>query len=231
MYEVSPTGQRSKSIVRARALAIKWVKAHPTSGRTAAVHDENDKIVERYKMEGGKIKGQKLNPSKRKRNPTYVIKSANGRVAEVMAADATQARRKARDYGMGDNVSVAKKNPSRRKRCNPTKRKRVSALAPWGTYGVPYGPTRAERVKYLMKLGYTKAQAQKLALKTNPSVSGVKFTLKKVRLDSGGYVMGRGAYGGKYFGVGLPLYFYQDYETGDISGFLRATGKIGRAHV
>ncbi len=77
--------------------------------------------------------------------------------------------------------------------------------------------TKAEATAYKKRIGRGRV------VKSNPSVSGVKFTLKKVALDSGGYTRGR--HGGKYFGVGMPLYYYEDYETGDISGYLRATGK------
>lgn len=43
----------------------------------------------------------------------------------------------------------------------------------------------------------------------------MKFYLKEVKLDQGGYA-GKGA---SYFGHGLPLYFYQSVETSKESPF------------
>lgn len=54
----------------------------------------------------------------------------------------------------------------------------------------------------------------------NPKVSGVKFTLKRVPINRQGYDSS-----GRYWGTGAPLYYYEDYETGDISGYLRAHSK------
>lgn len=43
-----------------------------------------------------------------------------------------------------------------------------------------------------------------------------KFYLQRVALDSGGYDRG-----GAYWGLGCPLYYFEECE-GDASGFLRA---------
>lgn len=44
-----------------------------------------------------------------------------------------------------------------------------------------------------------------------------KFTLQRIRLNSGGYTSK-----GVYFGTGAPLYYYADHATGEIASYLRA---------
>jgi hypothetical protein len=46
-----------------------------------------------------------------------------------------------------------------------------------------------------------------------------KFSLQRIRLDSGGYDSG-----GAYWGYGTPLYWYQSVD-GQAEGFLRATSR------
>lgn len=48
----------------------------------------------------------------------------------------------------------------------------------------------------------------------------MKFTLRRLRLNQGGYTDK-----GQYYGVGMPLYEYQDVETGDIADEIRAFGR------
>lgn len=45
-----------------------------------------------------------------------------------------------------------------------------------------------------------------------------EITIRKVRLDSGGYAS---SLGGKYFGVGKPVYHVES-EDGDLDCFIRA---------
>lgn len=56
----------------------------------------------------------------------------------------------------------------------------------------------------------------------NPKVGGVRFELRKVPLNKQGYDRD-----GHYWGTGAPLYFYQDYETGDLQGYIRSSTKAG----
>jgi hypothetical protein len=49
-----------------------------------------------------------------------------------------------------------------------------------------------------------------------PADAAVKLTLRRIRLDSGGYDPN-----GTYFGTGTPLYWYAD-EDGTIDAMLRA---------
>ena len=46
-----------------------------------------------------------------------------------------------------------------------------------------------------------------------------KMTLRRVRLDSGGYDPN-----GTYFGIGMPLYWYAD-EDGNVDAVLRASNR------
>jgi hypothetical protein len=46
----------------------------------------------------------------------------------------------------------------------------------------------------------------------------VRFTLRRVYLNVGGYEYGRA---GRYFGIGAPLYLYVS-DDGDTYGYLRA---------
>jgi len=45
----------------------------------------------------------------------------------------------------------------------------------------------------------------------------MKFYLKRIRLNQGGYTDR-----GRYYGSGMPLFEYEDAETGDISDVIRA---------
>lgn len=50
--------------------------------------------------------------------------------------------------------------------------------------------------------------------------NAIKFYLKKVPLNQGGYDRR-----GRYYGTGAPLWRYSDVETGDIEGEFRASSK------
>jgi len=51
-----------------------------------------------------------------------------------------------------------------------------------------------------------------------PMPMPMRFTLRLVRLNKGGYTFGRA---GRYFGNGAPLYCYAS-DNGDTDGYLRA---------
>lgn len=56
--------------------------------------------------------------------------------------------------------------------------------------------------------------------RSSPRIGGVKFYLKRKPLNQGGYDTF-----GRYYGVGQPLWEYQDVETGEINGEFRADNK------
>lgn len=51
--------------------------------------------------------------------------------------------------------------------------------------------------------------------------ASAKFTLQRVRIDSGGYDPG-----GAYWGIGAPLYWYAT-DDGEVSSYLRASTRTG----
>lgn len=57
-------------------------------------------------------------------------------------------------------------------------------------------------------------------------IDNPKFSLQRIRLDSGGYDSG-----GAYWGIGTPLYWYQSTD-GFIEGFLRAFSReVAKAEI